>query len=385
MDFTRAYNTFKSYMDLLFRRARPRAYPSELSLGTSSQCNLRCIMCPREEHEGNLMPFNDRVDMDYIRSFGPHLRRAREVSLFGLGEPLIDKRYFDMVRFVREQGAEVSLSTNGTLLDEARCEAFFETGVRQIGVSIDAVTPEMYERIRPPGGLTKILENLRRFVKMRQERGLTRPRLVVSFAMMRPNLHEAERFPELAASLGADEVVLHNTIYMSRKMREELAPDPQQVETILVTARERAEELGIPFMSWPLDSMTYLRSLQYVKEQSGDSDADLSGILEQEPAVPKNGTEPGHPAFCHFLWRNVMVQGGGEVFPCCYMTNHRLGTLGEGVTLDGIRTGEFMAGLREAHFRGESPGPCAGCPQMVPWKPKEIVKGMLRETWGYLK
>ena len=197
-------NLIQAYLDLLFLRDKPKAYPVELSLGTTSFCNLKCVQCPREGHDGNLTPYNEHLSMDYYRTMIPYLERARQVYLYGLGEPMIDRKYFEKVRLVTSFGAEVALSSNGTLLDEKRCRETLDSGIQAIGISLDASTPETFSVVRPPGGFEQIVENLKRLVRMRNERGSNRPRILISFGIMQQNLQDVVRFSDLGREIGVD-------------------------------------------------------------------------------------------------------------------------------------------------------------------------------------
>ncbi len=356
MDLTRAWNTVQAYCDILLRRKRPRAFPLELSLGSNSYCNLRCIMCPREDHEGNRMPFDQPVSVGYFRGLEDYLRRANEVSLYGLGEPFIDRDYFEKVAIIHSHGAEVTLSTNGVLLDEKRRRQVIETGLRGLGISLDAVTPETYAVVRPPGGFEKVVENLKALIGMRQG---ARPLVVLSFAMMRQNLDEVPQFPELVKSIGANEAIIHTSLYMSHAMKERIEPDVQKQKERVHETLENAKKLNLKITYWDLDPMTYLRSLKYI---SGGSTA--------EP--------DGNSYYCRYMWRNAMLQGVGEFFPCCYMTNHRVGTLEED-SLRNLRGKPFMTELRRLHFEGALPGPCEKCPQLVPYDRRRLLREGLAE------
>ena len=105
--------------------------------------------------------------------------------------------------------------------------------------------------------------------------------------------------------------------------------------------------------------MSYLRSLEYV---SGGTTRDATG----------------NSYYCQYMWRNAMLQGKGEFFPCCYMTNHRVGTLAEG-DLRVLRGRPFMAELRRLHFEGTLPAPCAKCPQLIPYDRWRLVRDAFRE------
>jgi len=371
----KVWNLIKAYLDLLLRREKPHADPVELSVGTTSFCNLRCIQCPREGHDGNLMPYDEHLDMEYYQSLEPYLKRAKEVSLYGLGEPMIDKRYFDKVRYVTSFGADVSLSSNGTLMDERRCREVIESGIKSIGISLDAAREATFAVVRPPGGLPAIVENIKRLSRMKKERGTTRPLIRLSFGIMPQNVDDLPLFPGLAAEAGGEEIIVHSVIFMSDAKRKELTADPQTVRRAVAAARGRARELGIAFCEWDLDPLTYLKSLRYVR---GEDDASSTSPAASSALKSRQGY------FCFFLWRNAMIQGRGELFPCCYMTNKRLGKLENGNLLE-LRGHPFLADLRRRLFEGDPPEPCAGCPQLYPYDRQNILKSGLQEIKNLIR
>ena len=305
------------------------------------------------------MPFDQPVSLDYFRGLAPYLRRANEVSLYGLGEPFIDNQYFDKVDLIRSFGAEVTLSTNGILLDDKRRQHIIESDICGLGISIDAATAETYAVVRPPGGFDTVVANLKALVHLRKDRGRSRPLIALSFATMRQNLDEVPEFPELVKSIGADEAIIHSSLYMSRAMKARIEPDADTLRERVTEALDNARRLGVKIVHWDLDPMTYLRSLEYVS----------AGI---------EGKEPGRSYYCRYMWRNAMLQGKGEFFPCCYMTNHRVGTLAEG-DLRALRSRPFMAKLRLLHFVGTLPAPCAKCPQLVPYNRWQLLREGIRE------
>jgi MoaA/NifB/PqqE/SkfB family radical SAM enzyme len=311
------------------------------------------------------MPFDQPVKLDYFRGLTRYLRRAKEVSLYGLGEPLIDNDYFEKVDFVRLLGAEVTLSTNGILLDEESRQRVIESGIRGLGISLDAVTAETYAVVRPPGGFDRAVENLKALVRLRNESGTGRPLIALSFAMMRQNLDEVPAFPELVKSIGADEAIIHSSIYMSQAMKARIEPDADTLRERVNEALENARRLGVKIVHWDLDPMTYLRSLEY-------------------PTAGVQAKRTGISRYCRYMWRNAMLQGMGEFFPCCYMTNHRVGTLADG-DLRELRRRPFMAELRRLHFQGALPGPCVNCPQLVRYDRRQLMREGLQEIRAALR
>ncbi len=374
MKLTKAFNLIRSYLDLLLVREKPHAFPVELSLGTTSFCNLKCIHCPREESDGNLVPYDEHLDMPYFEEFQPYLQRATEVSLYGLGEPMIDRNYFEKVRYVTSFGGNVGLSSNGTLLDEKRCREVVVSGVKGIGISLDASTENVFKIVRPPGGLPKIVENIKRLQRVKQELNSMTPVVKLSYGVMRQNLQDLPSFPELAADVGCKEIIVHPIIFMSENMKNTMSADQKEMLEVVDETRKNAESLGIICHYWNLDPMTFLKSVKYANETNNQA-SDFPNHPE------KNSKKPSH--FCYFLWRNAMVQGKGELFPCCYITNIRLGQVDNG-NLRELLGHPFMASLRRDLYNGQFPPPCANCPQLHPYNRWNILKGGVKELYRFL-
>lgn len=372
--FVKLFNLIHAYLDILLARDKPRAYPVELSVGTTSYCNLKCIQCPREGHDGNRIPYDDHLDMEYYRGLEPLLQRAKDVTLYGLGEPMIDKQYFDKVRYVTSFGAAVSLSTNGTLMDERRCREMIESGIKVVGISLDAAREETFAQVRPPGGLSRIVDHIKMLTRLKKEMNSPFPVLRLSFGIMPQNIGELREFPDLAAEVGGEELVVHPVIYMSRSKMEELYLSPDALREPVEKARRRAEELGLKLYFWNLDAMTFLKSLEYVQRQERES-ADLH---------PRAREHRQRPHYCLFLWRNAMIQGHGELFPCCYITNVHLGQLDRNDLL-AWRDHPFLTAMRRQLFDGDIPEPCVHCPQLFPFDRARLLKSGLIEIWNLIK
>lgn len=318
------------------------------------------------------MPFDEHLNLGYYKTLEPYLKRAKEVSLYGLGEPMIDRKYFEKVRYVTSFGADVSLSSNGTLMDEKRCREVIASGIKSIGISLDAATSKTFAIVRPPGGFEKIVENIKRLSLMKQEMGVARPKLMLSFGVMKQNIDDLKLFPNLVKEVGGQEVIVHPVIYMSADKKEELFIESDRVKQAVEAARARSIELGLPFSYWDLDTMTYLKSLDFIR--SG-----LNGQLKH-PA-PQNGSQS---YFCFFLWRNSMIQGRGQLFPCCYMTNVQVGRINQG-GMQELRAHPILVDLRRKLYEGSPPEPCASCPQLHPYNRTTIVRAARQEIANFLR
>ena len=99
-----------------------------------------------------------------------HTDQVKRVSLYRDGEPLLDKRLPDRVAILKDGGVkQVSISSNVSLLNEERSRALLKAGLDVIIMSIDSLNKEVFEGIRVRLDFDEVLENAKRFIRLRNE------------------------------------------------------------------------------------------------------------------------------------------------------------------------------------------------------------------------
>lgn len=87
---------------------------------------------------------------------------VRKIRLTG-GEPLLRRDLEDLIRRIAGVGGiqDIALTTNASLLSAERAVALHEAGVQRLNISLDALTPEIYESINQvPVPLRDILDGI---------------------------------------------------------------------------------------------------------------------------------------------------------------------------------------------------------------------------------
>ena len=189
------------------------AFPSQVVVDITEVCNLACIHCPHPEfkksHEYGaryLDPALNTKLVEEVREAGRgHTLYLRYTSN---GEPLVHPKAYDMIEeAVRRSGAFVTITTNGTIMNEKRTRKLLEAGVHLIDISIDAFNPETYAKIRVGGDLETVRENVIRLLSwVRDSDGATK--VVVSFVEQPQNSNEAALFERYWREAGAHQVVI---------------------------------------------------------------------------------------------------------------------------------------------------------------------------------
>jgi pyruvate-formate lyase-activating enzyme len=188
-------------------------FPSQVIVDSTELCNLACVHCPHPQfkksvhYQGrSLSPQLNAKLVDEVRERGQGI--TQYIRYTGEGEPLIHPRIFDMLDYaVRRSGVTVSLTTNGTLLDEPRAERLLGTGIDLVDVSIDASTADTYAAIRVHGDLDVTRNNVRSLLRLSRSRS-SRTKVVVSYVEQPQNQHETGEFEAYWRANGADHVVI---------------------------------------------------------------------------------------------------------------------------------------------------------------------------------
>lgn len=201
MDAHRRCNVCAARRDYDAGETAPEGWPQEAIIEVSARCNLRCVMCPIS-YDPRYQPGSGRPALltpqlfERLRPLFPTLLRA---DLFGLGEPVLNPHLTDFIGELHAAGVEVRFTTNATLIDDERAEAFARAGADSISVSIDGASAGTYETIRRGGRFEGVLRGLEALCRARRRHG--RPRVTVSF---RRHGHERPRDPPAGGPLPRD-------------------------------------------------------------------------------------------------------------------------------------------------------------------------------------
>jgi tungsten cofactor oxidoreducase radical SAM maturase len=192
----------------------------KLYIEPTTVCNLNCRTCIRnvwEDPKTHMEMDIFRQIVEYIEQF-PDLQR---VVFSGLGEPLTHPHILEMVQMVRQRGLDVTLGSNGLLLDKATSHELIKLGVDRLVISLDGVKPETYAGVRG-AMLSRVLGNIRDLNESKRELGSLTPALGIEFVALKSNISELAELTGLASHLGAARVLVSNVLAYTDEMRDEI-------------------------------------------------------------------------------------------------------------------------------------------------------------------
>jgi MoaA/NifB/PqqE/SkfB family radical SAM enzyme len=188
-------------------------FPSQIIIDVTEVCNLACVHCPHPEFKKSeyydtrhLNPILNKKIIDEVRDYGQG--KTQYIRYTSDGEPLIHPKAYDMVEYaVVNSGVFVTLTTNGTIMNEKRIRKLLDSGVHMIDISIDAYSSDIYEKIRLNGNLEVTRQNVLDLIKWVKQANL-QTKIVVSYIEQPQNLHETELFKKYWEEQGVHSVVV---------------------------------------------------------------------------------------------------------------------------------------------------------------------------------
>lgn len=152
-------------------RPEAREFPMMCVLSFTYVCNALCPNCPytnseiRSDYKDK--PFMDESTFKIIA--GQCGQHGAWIRLSGGGEPMFHPKAVELIEYAKKVGAKVGLITNGSKFTEESSRRIIESQIDMIEFSVDASDPKTYSEVRKGLNWEKMLSNVKRMVKIRNE------------------------------------------------------------------------------------------------------------------------------------------------------------------------------------------------------------------------
>lgn len=149
-------------------------FPTHIDIEASSACQMRCPMCYTTNMDDTFKGIMDyslyTKIIDQAAAGGTY-----SVKLSWRGEPLLNPRIIDMVKYAKKAGIkEVAFLSNAERLSHAIAEQLVDAGLDWISFSVDGVG-EVYEKIRVPAKFNETVEKITHMRRYREKRQQDKP------------------------------------------------------------------------------------------------------------------------------------------------------------------------------------------------------------------
>jgi len=207
--------------------------PLTFNWSLSYRCNFTCSHCYSREEE------SDELTLEELKKVIDCLADQQVPFInFGGGEPLMCKDLFELTAYASQNGLNVSMNSNGWLLDAEAAAQIKSAAFRSVGISIDSSEAALHDDFRnQPGSFMRAVAAL-------DHLAAAGVRTTMSSVISRINYRNFRDILDLARAHQVSQVYLHNFKCSGRgfKNREELDLSPEEWREFYLEALQVKEE-----------------------------------------------------------------------------------------------------------------------------------------------
>lgn len=301
-----------------------------VALDTNNLCNLRCIMCYMSLPE--YRPSKTIMSLEMFESIAQQVfGKARLLDLSCGFEPFVTKGFIDYMRIARRYcRGQISLCTNGLLLDQAKMEAIVaEHLLDEINISCDGLSHATYDSIRKNGDFDRLLSVLRSLREAKERHHTNRPVVRLNYTMMKRNIEELHAVHEFTREYGVQILQLRHV------------------------------KLTAAFSSLFPESLYFHQELsdRIISEVKGRFDGDPERRLIHPPLFSGKVTAAADKSICAYPWFNFVIASNADLHLC---NIGRVGNFHEQSFARMIRS-QYVQDVRKDLLRGRFEKHCRSC------------------------
>jgi putative metalloenzyme radical SAM/SPASM domain maturase len=225
-----------------------RDFPSKLFVETTTRCNLNCFMCVKqnrgnEVREGDFSPgLFSRLEAAF-----PHLDA---LILNGIGEPLLNPHLESFIRGAKKlmpSSGWIGFQSNGLLMTHLRALPLVDAGLDKVSISIDAIAPEQFKKLREGGDVDAVDMALSALNNAKRLCNRPEVKVGIEFVAMQSNISELPATLEWAAKRGVSfAIVTHVLPYDEKHAHEAVFCNiTDQALALYNSWRLKANEAGV--------------------------------------------------------------------------------------------------------------------------------------------
>lgn len=146
------------------------------------------------------------------------------LHLYFQGEPFLHPHFLGLINYADTKGVFTSTSTNAHYLTEKNIQEVLNSGLKQLIVSMDGISQDIYEKYRLGGNLEKVKKGLNLLIQEKKKHRKTFPRIILQFLVTGQNEHQIPAIKNWGEEIGIDELQLKTTQIYDFENGSELIP-----------------------------------------------------------------------------------------------------------------------------------------------------------------
>lgn len=270
------WNYYSHWKDVNNHPLKKKAEFIVAQIEPTNRCNLSCPMCLHSIKKSQKMD----MTLDQFKNILDQLPFLADLTLQGLGEPLLNPDLLQMIKEARKRKIRIGFFTNGTLLNKENASKIIESGLDWIYVSLDTTDKKTYEKIRKGASYEKVIENVKEFLNMKKPEN--KPKAGFWSLIMEDTVLDVSNIIDLAEKVKMEKIVFQSAVH-----------------------------------SWGHNDFK-----TNIKKAKGDTDKNIEEVIDVIKNKPKKleieidiNSTMGQK--CNWPWRALYITCDGYVTPCC--------------------------------------------------------------------
>jgi MoaA/NifB/PqqE/SkfB family radical SAM enzyme len=275
-----------------------RAYvgPFYVCVNITNRCNLHCPACRFHYRKSNAKKEN--IPVKLFADICKQLRdmKTHTITITGQGEPLIHPHLPELIKHARDAGLRVTMTTNGTLLNESKVRTLVNLGLDHLKVSLWAGTLQEYTKSYPgvdPNCFNAIIDGLNILSRYKREQKSKQPYVVLHHPISSINYDKLDAIIDIARTTGCDKITF-SPVRLWEDDMQPLALSWEQEQALCRSLIQTKRKLKAIALNHNIDEML----LRY-----------------------KIGKKVEEKLPCYVAWLYARIHNDGKVFGC---HNYRL-------------------------------------------------------------
>lgn len=263
-----SWDHMKATWSFVRRQNRIAGRPMNITIEPTNLCNLECPVCETgaailERKQGHMTLDQFKIIIDKIAG------NTNTLQFYFMGEPFLNKQAYEMIRYAKDKGIPfITTCTNGDIVNP---EKIIECGIDEVSFQIGGLSNETHKIYRINSVYDRVMKNMAEVIRLKRERGLKKPHVVVGYILMKHNEHEMPFFQETMKKMGADHAWVIDPCVRTIEQGKKMLPTDKD--------------------HWFYDVAAFER-----------------GILKPKLLMDNE---------CPWIYHNMAVQVNGDVVPCC--------------------------------------------------------------------
>lgn len=331
--------------------------PILVNFTLTNSCSHRCPLCTsRDFLDKRMVSFEEAKDIILqLKEVG-----VKAIGLGGGGDPTCHPHLKEIIEFIGENEMEVSLTTNGQLLNDGIIDAAVKN-CTWIRVSLDADGPQLFKRMHgmEEEAFHLVVGNIAKLVDAKRRLN-SEVVIGVTYLIGAHTVEGVYNATALAKKLGVDYIRIRPFFTWDDAKKEKVESAPTQIEMNIpasISKRDGIQRVFPPKSVREPKSEEILRELQRCKELE-DERFSVSYPVDRFQTI--RGENQRVHKMCYIHHFTTVISADAKLYPCCMLEDNAkycLGNLKEKSFKEIWHSDERKQAYSRINFK-DCPNPC---------------------------